>query len=249
MLGISVYEADGVLKQNEVALKQKQEQSAAAPTDEALKTQVAQTQTVVDDAAKKLKDAQTAAADALKKREEAAKKQIAATEANTKADIEVKQAVQFQNQAVQEKQRADQYAQQKQNEANPQGRSVNIPSNSLTIKVVEFPFKIDALADAISVKQGEKLEVPIKVSRQYGFTGAINIQHQLPGGVNGLGVQNVNIPDNQTDFKFEVNAQPTATVGEHLCTARLIINFNGTALTMERPLKITIVEVKPAETK
>ena len=244
-----VTEADGVLKQNEVALKQKQEQSAAAPTDEALKTQVAQTQTVVDDAAKKLKDAQTAAADALKKREEAAKKQIAATEANTKADIEVKQAVQFQNQAVQEKQRADQYAQQKQNEANPQGRSVNIPSNSLTIKVVEFPFKIDALADAISVKQGEKLEVPIKVSRQYGFTGAINIQHQLPGGVNGLGVQNVNIPDNQTDFKFEVNAQPTATVGEHLCTARLIINFNGTALTMERPLKITIVEVKPAETK
>ena len=198
----------------------------------------------VDDAAKKLKDAQTAAADALKKMEEAAKKQTTATEANTKADMEVKQAVQFQNQAVQEKQRADQYAQQKQNEANPQGRSTNVPSNSLTIKVVEFPFKVDALADAVSVKQGEKLEVPIKVSRQYGFTGAVNVQTQPPGGVGGLNIQNINIPDNQTDFKFELSAAANATVGEHLCTVRLSMNFNGAALTMERPLKLTVVEVK-----
>ena len=193
-------------------------------------------------------DAQTAAADALKKLEESTKKKTLADEAKVKADRELVMAQQFQQKAQQEKQLADQYAQQKQNEANPQGRSVNVPSNSLTIKVVEFPFKVDALADAISVKQGEKLEVPIKVSRQYGFTGAINIQHQLAGGVNGLGVQNVNIPDNQTDFKFEINAQPTATVGEHLCTVRLSMNFNGAALTMERPLKITVVEVK-VETK
>ena len=245
----AVTTTDAAFKQAEVVLKQKTDQSAAAPTDEALKTQVTQAKTALDEAAAKLKDAQTAAVEAVKKLEESTKKKTLADEAKVKADMELVMAQQFQQKAQQEKQLADQYAQQKQNEANPQGRSVNIPSNSLTIKVVEFPFKVDALADAVSVKQGEKLEVPIKVSRQYGFTGAINIQHQLAGGVNGLGVQNVNIPDNQTDFKFEVNAQPTATVGEHLCTTRLIINFNGTALTMERPLKITVVEVKPAETK
>ena len=241
--------ADAVLKQAEAVLKQNQEQSAAAPTDEALKTQVTQAQAVVDDAAKKLKDAQTASAEALKKMEEAAKKQTAATEANSKADSEVKQAVQFQNQTVQEKQRADQYAQQKQGEANPRGISSIVPSNSLTIKVVEFPFQVDALADAVSVKQGEKLEVPIKVSRQYGFTGAINVQTQPPGGVGGLNIQNINIPDNQTDLKFVIDAAANATVGEHACTVRLSMNFNGAALTMERPLKLTVVEVKVAETK
>lgn len=240
----AVTTTDAAFKQAEVVLKQKTDQSAAAPTDEALKTQVTQAKTAVDDAAKKLKDAQTAAAEAVKKLEESTNKKTLADEAKVKADMELVMAQQFQQKAQQEKQLADQYAQQKQNEANPQGRSVNIPSNSLTIKVVEFPFQVDALADAVSVKQGEKLEVPIKVSRQYGFTGAINVQHQLVGGVNGLGVQNVNIPDNQTDLKFEVNAQPTATVGEHLCTVRLNMNFNGASLTMERPLKITVVEVK-----
>ena len=232
------------LKQSESVLKQRQEQSAASPADEALKTQVTQAATAVADAAQKLKETQAAAADSLLKLEEASKKKTVADEANMKADRDVKMAVMFQNQAVQEKQKADQQFSQKQGEATPRGFNVNIPSNTLTIKVTEFPFQVDALAEAVLVNQGEKIEVPIKVSRQYEFTGAVNIQPQLPGGANGLGLPGISIPDNQIDGKFEITAQPTATYGEHLCKLILTVNFNGQQLTLERPLKVTVVEVK-----
>jgi hypothetical protein len=33
-------------------------------------------------------------------------------------------------------------------------------------------------------------------------------------------------------------------VGEHLVNVRLQMNFNGQNLVMERPLKLTVVEVK-----
>jgi hypothetical protein len=237
--------ANDVLKLAEAALKQKQEQSAANPSDEALKTQVTQAQAVADDATKKLADAQTAATEAAKKLQEAMQKKGAANEAHQVADKAVKQAVQFQNKTVTEKQKADQYANQKQNEANPRGINVNVPSNTLTIKVTDFPFQVDALADAISIKQGEKLEVLVKVSRKYEFTGAVSVQFQPPGGAGGLNIQNINIPDNVLDGKSEITAAPNATVGEHTYTVRLTINFNGQQLTMERPLKVTVVEVKP----
>ncbi|MEZ6055755.1 MAG: pre-peptidase C-terminal domain-containing protein [Planctomycetaceae bacterium] len=241
-----VISSDSTLKQAEANLKQKQEQSAANPADEGLKSQVATAQTAVDDAAKKLKEVQTAAAESLKKLEEAMTSQVVATEAKSKADMELQQTQQFQQQAQQEKQRADQVANQKQSEANPRGINVNVPSNSVTIKLAEFPVNVDAMAEAVSVKQGEKAEVAVKVTRLYGFTAAVSVQTQLPGGVGGVGIQNVNIPDNQQEAKFEISTAPNATVGEHTCTLRLQMNFNGQNLIMERPLKVTVVEVKPS---
>lgn len=237
---------DAAQKQADAALKQKQEQLKAAPTDEALKADVAKAQTAFDEADKKLKESQTAAEDAAKKLAEATQLQKLATEAKTLADTQLTMAQQFQQLAQQEKQRADQFANQKQAEANPRGLNVNVPSNTVTIKVDEFPIKIDTLQEAISVKQGEKLEVPVKLTRLYGFTTAINIQSQLPAGLGGVTLTSVNVTDNQGEAKFEVVAQPTASVGEHLCTVRFVMNFNGHQLILDRPLKLTVIEVKPA---
>jgi hypothetical protein len=242
----TVTTAEAAQKQAEAALAQKQEQLKAAPSDEALKAEVTKAQATLDEASKKLKESQTAAEDAAKKLEEATKLQKAATDAKALADTELTSAQQFQQLAQQEKQRADQFANQKQAEANPRGVNLHVPSNSVTIKVDEFPIKVEMLQDAISIKQGEKIEVPVKVARLYGFTSSINVQSQLPGSLSGVTLSSVNIADNQLDSKFEVVAQPTATVGDHLCTVRLVMNFNGHQLILDRPLKLTVVEVKPA---
>ena len=234
-----------VQKQADAAFKQKQEQLAASPTDEALKADVIKFQTALDEAVQKLKDALTAAEEAAKKLEESTKLQKAATEAKVLADMQFTMAQQFQQQAQQVKQQADQTANQKQNEANLRGFNVNVPSNSVTIKVDEFPIKIDTLQESAAVMQGEKLEIPVKITRLYGLTTAINIQSQLPGGLGGVGFSSVNVAENQVKSKFEITAQPTATVGEHTCTVRLVINYNGNQLILDRPLKLTVIEVKP----
>ncbi len=236
--------AENALKAAQENLKQKQEQSAANPNDENLKQQVAAAQTQVTEAEQKLKDAQTLAADALKKQEEADAAQKAVQEAKTKADADLQAAQQFQQQAQQEKQRADQFYNQTQNEANPRGFNAIVPSNTVMVTIVDFPLTVETLSESVSVKQGEKVEVPVKLNRTHGFTGNVNVQTQLPGGVNGVGIQNINVPDNQPEGKFEITAQPTATVGEHVCTVRLQMNFNGQNLVMERALKLTVVEVK-----
>ena len=44
--------------------------------------------------------------------------------------------------------------------------------------------------------------------------------------------------------KCEITVAPTATVGEHMLNVRLQMNFNGQNLVMERPMKLTVAEVK-----
>jgi hypothetical protein len=236
--------ANEALAQAEAALKLKTEQAAANPADETLKQQVVQAQTALETAQRSAEEAATLAVEAAKKLDEAVAAKIAAEEARTKAQVDLMAAQQFQQRAQQEKQRADQFANQKQNEANARGLNVNVPSNSLTIRVTEFPIKVDAIPDALIINQGEKAEVVVKISRQYEFTGAVNVQTQLPGGIGGLSIPGANIPENQTEAKYEITAQPNATVGEHSLNVRLQINFNGQNLVMERPVKLTVVEVK-----
>lgn len=236
--------ANVLMTQAETALKQKTEQSAADPANETLKQQLVQAQTAFDAAKKAADDTTIAAADAAKNQEEASAKKSVAEEAHTKAQMELLVAQQFLQQAQQEKQRADQFASQKQNEANARAFNVNVPSNSLTVKVVEFPLKVDTMPETLTINQGEKAEVIVKVSRQYEFIGAINVQSLLPAGVGGISIPGVNIPENMPEAKYEIMVAPTATVGEHSLNVQLQMNFNGQNLVMERLMKLTVVEVK-----
>ena len=223
------------LTQAEAVLKQKTEQLAADAANETLKQQLVVAQTAFDAAKKSADEATVSATEAAAKQVEAIAKQKAAEEARTKSQTDLQTAQQFQQRAQQEKQRADQFANQKQNEANVRAFNVLVPSNTIMIKVVEFPAKVEAMPEG---------EVVIKVSRQYEFTGAITVQSQLPGGVGGISIPAANIPENQPEVKYEITAQPNATVGEHLVNVRLQMNFNGQNLVMERQLKLTVVEVK-----
>ncbi len=241
----AVVTAESARKQAEAVLKQKQDAVAANAEDASLKTQVTQAQAAVDEATKKLQAAKSAATEALKVQQAAEAALKAAQEAKTQADKDLQAAREFQQQAQQEKQRADQFANQKRSESNPRNININVPSNSLTIKVTEFPIKVETLAEELTVKQGEKIEVPVKVTRLYDFNANVNVQTSLPGGVGGISLQSVNIPGDKPDAKFQINAQANATPGQHECKVRLQMNFNGQNLTMERPLKLTVVEVKP----
>jgi hypothetical protein len=241
----AVKTVEAAVKTAEAALQQKQAAVAANAEDESLKTQVTTAQAAVEAAAKTLAAAKSAAAEALNAQTEAQNKLQTAAQAKDKADQDLQAAKEFQQQAQQEKQRADQFANLKKNESNPRNININVPSNSLTVKVAEFPIKIEALAAAATVKQGEKISIPIKLAQLYDFKANVSVQPTLPGGVGGISLQNINLPADKPEGAFEINAQAGATVGEHECQVRLQMNFNGQNLTMERPLKLTVVEVKP----
>jgi hypothetical protein len=235
---------ENALKSAEDTLKNEQAALAAKPEDAGLKTKVVVSQTVMEATTKKLAESKVVATDTIKKQEVAEANLKAAEKDKADADKVLKDTRDFEQKAQQEKQRTDQFANQKKNESNPRAINFDVPSNSLTIKVTEFPLQVDALPAEMSIKQGEKLEGNLKLTRLYDFKSNVNFQVQLPGGVGGMSFQSINVAEGQSEGKFTLDAQPTATVGTHDCVVRLQMVFNGQNLLMERPLKLIVVEVK-----
>ncbi|MFO0977678.1 MAG: hypothetical protein U0996_14850 [Planctomycetaceae bacterium] len=231
-------------QQAEAQLKQKTEQSAANPADESLKAQVTQAQTTVDAAKKAAEEAKTAVDEAQKKFDEATAAKKTAEDARAKAQMELTEAQQFQQRAQQEKQRADQFVNQKLQESSLRAINADVPSNPIQIRIVEFPIKLDSFPEALTVNQGEKVELAASISRMFEFNSQVSIQVQAPGGVAGLSFPGLNIPDGQVQGKVEIMAQANATPGTHDCPVRIQMNFNGQNLVMDRRLKLTVNEVK-----
>ncbi len=231
------------LQQAETALKQKQDQSAANPADEGLKKQAADAVTVRDNAKKADEEAQKLAKEADEKLKAAMEKRSLAETARMKGQSDLQAAQQFQQTAQQEKTRADQTVNQKQQEANARALNVELPSNSVLLRLVEHPLVLDGLPQSASIMQGGKAEVVVRLGRKYDFKGAVTVQVQLPQGVSGLQIPNATVAENQGEVKFEMAAQPTATVGEHASKLRLQLNFNGQPLVVEQPMAIRVMEV------
>jgi hypothetical protein len=232
------------LQQAETTLKQKQEQSAANPADESLKKQAAEALTAHDNAKKADADAKQAAADAEEKLKVATEKRTNADAARTKGQTELTTAQQFQQTAQQEKTRADQFVNQKQQEANARAVNVELPSNSIVLRLADHPLNVDGLPQNATVAQGAKAEVVIKIARKFDFKGPVTVQTVLPPGVVGLQIPNATIPDSQDEVKFEVTAAANASSGEHAAKLRLQINFNGQTIVVEQPFALRVTEVK-----
>ena len=246
--------ADQTLKTATAAQKTAEEtlaaakaKSAAAPEDAALKNAVTAAEKTLADANDKLKKATDADTEANTKLEAATKDKTAAEEAKKTADEQSKSAQEFQQKAQQQKQQADQKAQQAQQQAN--NRNVNhlIFATPITIKVNDYPIKLNGPAEKFAVKQGDKAEVPLTLERLYDFNQAVNFQTVIPQGVSGLQAPNLSIAAGAGDGKVTVTAQPNATPGDHTMLLRVTLNFNGQNLTFDRPFTLTVEKVEPAK--
>ncbi len=196
------------------------------------------------EAALKAKTAADDLAAAQKALEEAQAKAKTAEEGKAVAGKTAQEATSRAQLAQQLKQQADQRAQQLANEA--QQRNINYwtPSTPVTIKIAEFPITFEGPPAQATVKQGASLELPVKVTRLYGFDQPVNVQVVLPGGVGGIGVQNIQVAQGQADGKLTFAAQPNATVGTHNVTVRVQMNWNGQNLQFDRTVGLTVEEVK-----
>ena len=243
----AVATAEKNLQTARAAVQPAEDSLARQPDDDNLKRKLEQVNQSVEAATKALENSTKAAVQADKKHTDAVTKQNELAKTVEQLNKDYQAARNFQQQAQREKQRADQFANQKRNESNPRNINISVPSNTLTIKVTEFPIKLDAMVETITLKQGEKKSLGVKISRLYDFKNSVSIQTRAPNGVGGISFQNLTIGNNQRDGKLEITAQQNAPTGEHECNVRLQMNFNGQNLTMEKKLTVTILaaEKKP----
>jgi hypothetical protein len=97
-----------------------------------------------------------------------------------------------------------------------------------------------ATAPAAAIKLGAQAELPVKLTRLYGFNEAVQVQAVLPGGVQGVTIAPVAVPAGQAEAKLIVQAAANATPGTHAINIKAIAPFNGQQLTVEQPVSVVI---------
>ena len=200
------------------------------------------------DADVSLKAAQAAKQQATAETQAAADKALAAAEAKLKAANEVKAAAEKAAAdaaaqakiAAELKPAADKRAADAANAAAPKDVQLFWPSTTTAIKITAAPITMTATAPAAAIKLGARGELPVKLTRLYGFNEAVQVQAVLPGGVQGLTIAPLPVPAGQVDAKLIVQAAANATPGTHAITIKAIAPFNGQQLAIEQPVNVTI---------
>ncbi len=219
--------------------------AAAKPDDANLKNAVVAAQKAATDAAAKTKAATEAAAGTLQTFQEAQATAEANTMKKVATDAAAVEAAAFAKAATDEKKITDKNATDTANAAKPKNINYWTASTPITIKIHEYPITLTELPQATKLKQGEKTELPITITRLIEFAEQVSFSTVIRG-VSGLSIQNVNIPKGQTQIKLPITAAANATPGSHEITLRATMRINNQTLTLDQPF---LLEIEKVETK
>ena len=175
-----------------------------------------------------------AAADELKKVADgikaAADKVAAESDAKSKAAAEAQTAAQKAIEAA-------------QNAAKPQNMNVAFASTPITLRIAQSPIAIAAFGPAVPLKQGQKIEIPVVVTRLFGFAEGVQIAGAVPQGVAGLSLPAVTLAAGQSHVVIPVTAAADATPGDHVITVTATAKFGGQ--DMQATHSVTLKVEKP----
>ncbi len=224
------------LAQAQAAVDQDSQNQSLANSLKAAKQAVA----AEEDAAKKATEAKVAAE---KAQVNAAAKAKSAAEAKTAAEKQATEADARLKAAGKAKTVADKAFSDAKNAAQPRNRNIGFPSSVVTVKVAAAPITL-AFTEPPVLKQGEKIEVPVTIQRLFGFTSQVQINVSAPGGVSGLSIPQLVIPENQTQGKLMISANEKATPGNHELKVQTNLQFNNQGLQVQDKLPLAVEKVE-----
>jgi hypothetical protein len=177
-------------------------------------------------AQKAVADAKTASDAAIKAKPDADKK-LAQAQAKSKAAEAMKKSL-----AGQAKKAAD--------AAKPKKMEFALASTPVTIKITSAPIELAKIAPPAPLKQGSKIEVPIKITRLYNYKDQVEVRANPPKGVSGLKIIKVIIAKEKGEAKLVVEAAANATPGDHKFKVEVVAKYGGQSLVVSQsiPLKI-----------
>lgn len=199
--------AQNALKQAEAELAKLPKEAEAAAKQAAEKKVAdakAQTTKLTTDV-ETAKKANTAAAEALKKSQEAQKKAAEAAKAAAAALKQVQDV----------KKVVDKEVTDATNRAKAQNKNYTPPSTPIVITVREAPATLSAsVPSGGNLKRGQKLDVKVTVRRINGFAGPVTLTLPLPPDVKGVTAAAVTIPADKNDGVIAIQAAGDATEGQ-----------------------------------
>ncbi|MFP6611286.1 MAG: PPC domain-containing protein [Pirellulales bacterium] len=222
--------------------------AAAKPDDANLAAAATAAQQAAADATAKLKVAQDAVAAVQKALDEADAKAKAAADAKTKADKAAVEATARAKATTDLKAATDKRATDLAAAAKPTDRNVPIVSSSITIKIAPAPITLAATQPTTPLKQGEKIEIPVSITRLFGFAEEVTVTASVPNGIAGISIPKATVAKEQNTAKLTITAAANATEGQHMLAIRAALKLNNQDLVVEQSIAVDIQKVeKPAQ--
>jgi hypothetical protein len=233
-------ESESQLRAAIEAYAQLKPQADTKSDDQSLQAQKTEKEKAVADATEKLKQTTEAKVRAELAAGETSAKSQAAAAASKAAEGAVNEANAKKTAIDQQRDQAVQVAKQKTEAAKPKNVNVALYSTPVTVKIAPAPVKIEPSMPGTPMKPGEKQELPVSVSRLYGFADQVALSLVVADASIGVKAPDVNVPKDQSAGKLMLEVGPQAKPGEYKALVRAKLSFNGQSLQTEQPVTIKI---------
>jgi len=115
-------------------------------------------------------------------------------------------------------------------------------SMSVMVDVVAVPVSLKSV-DAVTIKAGEKADVAVEIVREFGFADEVKVE--MAGGNAPVKVAAVAAAGNAPQAPVVLTTEKTAKPGTYTVTLRGSFKYNAKALTVDRPIQVTIEAPAP----
>ena len=110
----------------------------------------------------------------------------------------------------------------------------------MVVRVTAAPITLAAALSSGQIEQGGKLEVPVTVTRLYGFAGNVDVNLVNADG-SGIKAAELKIPAGQTQGTLVLQASKDARVGDVSANIEARLSFQGPS-SLRQPLQIRVVK-------
>jgi hypothetical protein len=114
-------------------------------------------------------------------------------------------------------------------------------SPPIALKIGPAPIAFAAPAAEVTLKPGAKADVPVTITRLYGFADAVTLGAAVPQGVAGLSVTNGTVAPGAAEGTVAIQAAADAKPGDHVLTLAATATQNNRPVKLEQPLRVRVL--------
>jgi hypothetical protein len=114
-------------------------------------------------------------------------------------------------------------------------------STPIDLKITAAPMTVAPPAPIASAKPGAKVDVPVTITRLYGFAEAVDVSLASPQGIAGFTAANVTIAKEKSQATLSLQLAPNVKPGDYSLTVTSSFKQNNRPLKVEQPLAVKVV--------
>ena len=126
------------------------------------------------------------------------------------------------------------------NRAKPQPTRLGLPSANVTLHVAPAPVALSLGSREAIVKQHERWETPLSITREFGFTGPVQVRLKPTVLAAGVSAAPVEIAAGETRSSLAIDVSQDARPGERRLVVEAVAHFNGQELCDSEELLIVV---------